>query len=395
MRVAQVLLRYDAPGGVETHVRELARELRTQGDQVTVFASDLFSEQGWDRRPSCSRELDGVPVERFPAVRRLIPGLTLPLLPGLVRALDRAHPEVIHAHSHRYGHVLQAALVAEAREIPLVVGTHYHPADPWEPTWKKGLLRGQDHLFGMTAYRTAGALVVESEHEARQVREFAPASKVRVIPPGIDLAPWRNLPTPEQARERLGLSRPYLLFAGRLAPNKGLRRLLEAWAGLPSTLRPPWLVVGQDWGERPALEARARELGVLSEVRFTGNLADPALYRAAFAGARLFVLPSDYEAFGLVLLEAMAARLPVVATSVGGVPEVVDPGRTARLVPPGDVGELRTALEQLLSDPGKARARGEAGRARVEALFSWARTGERVRALYGELGVSGRPPRAS
>ncbi|MDE1820047.1 MAG: glycosyltransferase family 4 protein [Euryarchaeota archaeon] len=393
MRVAQVLLRYDAPGGVETHVRELSRALRSAGDEVTVYASDLYSEQGWKRIEVPSTELDGIPVRRFPAVRRLVPGLTLPLLPGLVRALDEDRPEVIHAHSHRYGHVLESALVARARHLPLIVGTHYHPADPWEPPWKKGMLRGQDHLFGMTAYRTARALVVETEHEAVQVREFAPPEKVRVVPPGIDLASWSSLPTPREARRLLGLDEPYVLYAGRLAPNKGLRFLLEAWAGLPAKERPPWVVVGEDWGMRSTLEERARALGVAGEIKFLGNLAEPERYRAAFAGAMAFVLPSEYEAFGLVLLEAMAARLPVVATSVGGVPEVVEEGRTALLVPSANVEALRGALRTLLGDPGRARAMGEDGRRRVEERFSWTTTAERIRAIYrgarGEARASG------
>lgn len=388
MKVAQVLLRYDAPGGVETHVRELSRQLRTEGDEVRVYASDLFSEDGWVRRPDLSKKLDGIPVERFPAVKRLIPGLTLPLLPGLVGALDRDRPEVIHAHSHRYGHVLEASWVAGARGIPFVVTTHYHPADPWEPPIKKGLLRLQDHLFGATAYRTAGAIIAETRLEARALGEFAPASKVRVIPPGIDLSSWSSLPSPSEARARTGLPEGYLLFAGRLARNKGLLTLLEAWAGLPAASR-PWLVLsGQDWGMRGPLEARAKELGVLSRLRFLG-FPTPEMYRATFAGAAALVLPSDYEAFGLVLLEAMAAGLPIVATRVGGVPEAVQEGETALLVRPRDPGELRAALTQVLSDPVRARALGTAGRARVEG-FSWQRTCREVRAVYRELGAGGR-----
>lgn len=393
MRVAQVLLRYDAPGGVETHVRELSRELRKSGEEVRIYASDLFSEDGWVRRPNASRELDGIPVERFPAVKRLVPGLTLPLLPGLVGALDRDRPEVIHAHSHRYGHVLEAALVAESRDIPLVVTTHYHPADPWEPPIKKGLLRVQDFAFGATAYRTAGALIVETEREAAAVREFAPGTKLRVIPPGVDLERWSDLPSPEGARSLTGLPPKYLLFAGRLARNKGLPTLLEAWAGLPAASRPELVLVGQDWGMRGELEARAKQLGVLAHLRFLGSV-EPERYRAVFAGAGAFVLPSEYEAFGLVLLEAMAARLPIVATRVGGVPEVVAEGETALLVEAGNVGEMRSAIQGLLADPVRAKSLGDAGRARLEARFSWARTAKAVREVYREL-VDGAGPRSA
>jgi glycosyltransferase involved in cell wall biosynthesis len=385
MRVAQVLLRYDAPGGVETHVRELSRELRRAGDEVRIYASDLWTEEGWVRRPEASRSVDGIEVERFPAVRRAIPGLTLPLLPGLVEALDRDHPEVIHAHSHRYGHVLQASWVARSRSIPFVVTTHYHPADPWEPAVKKGLLRMQDHFFGMTAYRQAGAVVAETRAEAAMLRDFVPADRLRIVPPGIDLEAWSDLPTAESARASLALPPGYLLFAGRLAPNKGLLTGLEAWAALPSGERPPWVLVGQDWGMRGKLEERARALGVEKDLRILGNLPDATAYRSAFAGATALILPSEYEAFGLVLLEAMAARLPVVATAVGGVPEAVEDGRTALLVPPRDVAALSAALRTVLTDPAKARSLGDAGRARVEARFSWRQTAERLRSIYREI----------
>jgi glycogen synthase len=384
MKVAQVLLRYDAPGGVETHVRELARELTRAGDEVRVYASDLFSEDGWVRRPEASRSVDGIPVERFPAVKRLIPGLTLPLLPGLVGALDRDAPELIHAHSHRYGHVLEAALVASARDIPFVVTAHYHPADPWEPPMKKGLLRVQDYVFGATAYRAAGALIAQTKLEARALGEFAPAQRIRIIPPGIDLDAWATLPGPASARERTGLPEGYLLFAGRLARNKGLGTLLEAWAGLPAPTRPLLVLCGQDWGVRSGLETRARTLGVSDRIRFLGHPDDPT-YRAVFAGAAALVLPSDYESFGLVLLEAMAAGLPVISTRVGGIPEVVEEGRTALLVPSGNVPALRAALSAVLADPKRARELGAAGRARVEERFSWRRTADSVRQVYREL----------
>ncbi len=190
MKIAQVTLRFDAPGGVETNVREVSRRLRAAGEDVEVYSSDLYDEAGWDRRTNYAPMVDGVPVHRFPVRKRLIPGLTMPMMVGLMDALASSGVDVVHAHSHRYGHVLEAAAVAERRNIPLVVSTHYHPADHREPAWKRGMLRLQDVGFGATAYRVARALVVETEREASLVREFAPADRIHVIPPGIDLAEW-------------------------------------------------------------------------------------------------------------------------------------------------------------------------------------------------------------
>ena len=382
MKVAHVLLRFDAPGGVETNVREVTRRLLAAGEEVEVFASDLYDEGRWERRAGYAPTVDGVPVHRFSVRKRLVPGLTMPMMVGLIDALADSGVDVIHAHSHRYGHVLEAAAVAERLGIPLVVSTHYHPADRREPPWKRGLLRMQDVVFGMTAYRVARAIVVQTDREARLVGEFAPRAKMRTIAPGIDLASWS---TPEADRaESLGLPKEYFLFVGRVAPNKGLRTLLDALARIEPTARRPLVVMGRDWGERAALEAQARSLGLNGQVRFLDHVDAPTVYRGVIRGARALVLPSEWEAFGLVLLEAMVAGTPVVATEVGGVPEVLDAGRSGRLVPYGDPPQLAAALRSVVEDAPETDRLRTAGRERALG-FDWSVAVDRHRALYREL----------
>ncbi|HLM70367.1 MAG TPA: glycosyltransferase family 4 protein [Thermoplasmata archaeon] len=382
MKVAHVLLRFDAPGGVETNVREVTRRLRDAGEEVEVYASDLYDESSWERRSNYAPVVDGVPVHRFPVRKRLVPGLTMPMMVGLMDALSESGADVIHAHSHRYGHVLEAAAVADRLDIPLVVSTHYHPADRREPTWKRGLLRIQDTVFGMTAYRVARALVVQTDREAEMVGEFAPRKKLRTIAPGIDLSSWT---IPEADRpEGVDLPDQYFLFVGRLASNKGLPTLLDALAALEPRSRIPLVLMGRDWGARPALEAQARALGIADQLRFLEFVARPSSYRAVVRRARALVLPSEFEAFGLVLLEAMAAGTPIVATAVGGVPDVLDDGRSGRLVPYGDSVALARALRSVTEDAGETeRLRSVASR-RVQG-FDWSVTVDRHRALYREL----------
>ncbi len=382
MKIAHVTLRFDAPGGVETNVREVTRRLRAAGEEVEVFASDLFDEGRWERRDRYAPMVDGVPVHRFPVHKRLIPGLTMPMMVGLVDALAESGADVIHAHSHRYGHVLQAAAVAERLGIPLVVSPHYHPANRDEPPIKRGLLRMQDVGFGMTAYRLARALIVQTPREGRLVGEFAPSSKMRTIPPGIDLASWDS-PASDRS-EGLDLPAGYLLFVGRIAPNKGLGFLVEALARLPPADRPPLVLMGRDWGERARIESLARDRGVLDRLRFLDHVAEPATYRAVIRGASAFVLPSEWEAFGLVLLEAMVAGVPIVASAVGGVPDVLESGRLGRLVPYGDATALATALRETLRDGPTVRERVAEATRRVRG-YDWAETAERHRALYREV----------
>jgi glycosyltransferase involved in cell wall biosynthesis len=382
MKVAHVLLRFDAPGGVETNVREVTRRLRAAGEDVEVFASDLYDEARWERRSNYAPVVDGVPVHRFSVRKRLLPGLTMPMMVGLMDALSDSGPDVIHAHSHRYGHVLEAAAVADRLRIPLVVSTHYHPADRREPPMKRGLLRVQDVVFGMSAYRVARALVVQTDQEALLVREFAPAKKLRTIAPGIDLASWSN---PEADRtDGLDLPKEYFLFVGRLASSKGLPTLLDALARLAPDSRKPLVLMGRDWGEQARLEVRARKLGLSDSVRFLSHVEESSMYRGVIRHARALVLPSEWEAFGLVLLEAMAAGTPIVATAVGGVPDVLDQGRAGRLVPYGDAVALAQAMRSVVEDPGTTDRLRAVASERVRG-FDWSVTVERHRALYREV----------
>ena len=392
MKIVHVTLRFDAPGGVETNVRELARRTKAAGDEVEVFASDLYDEANWERRSSYRPLVDGVPVRRFPVRRKLVPIVTLPMMVGLIDALAASGADVIHAHSHRYGHVLQAAAVAAARRVPLVVSTSYHPPDRREPLRNRALFRLVDVGFGISAYRVAQAIVVQSELEARLVREFAPAAAVRIVPPGVDLAEWG---APEEDRaEGIALPSEYLVFAGRVASNKGLANLLRAIARLPEAVRRPLVLLGSDWGERAALDGLARGLGIGDRLQWVGYLADRRAYRAVLRGARALVLPSEWEAYGFVLLEAMAARTPIVATSVGAVPEVLEHGRAGLLVPYGDIPALSGALRSVVEDREGASARVEQGWRKVQEL-DWARSTERFRALYREVAAAAAGRRSS
>jgi glycosyltransferase involved in cell wall biosynthesis len=382
VKVVHVTLRFDAPGGVETNVRELSRRLVGLGDEVEVFASDLYDEASWDRRTNYRPTVDGVPVRRFGIRREMVPRLNLPMMVGLIDALADSGADVIHAHSHRYGHVLQAAAVAARTGVPLVISTSYHPADRRESRRNRLLLRLDDHAFGMTAYRVARAIVVQSELERRLLAEFAPAARLRIVPPGVDLAEWSH---PEQDRaDGLDLPPEFTLYAGRIASNKGLAFLIEALARVPASERRPLVLMGSDWGERASLEALAARRGVADRLVFLGHVPARSAYRAVFRAARSFVLPSEWEAYGFVLLEAMAARTPILASAVGAVPEVVGHGRYAALVPYGDTAALARGLVEVGRDVPECAARVREGFEHVRTL-DWAASAQRFHDLYREV----------
>lgn len=390
MRVAQVATRYPpGPGGVERHVAELSAHLGARGHQVEVYTSELYREFPWQRLPAA------VPREErqsFGSVHRL-PVWSLPgaahytFFRGLGKALARGRPDIVHAHTYGTHQVTVAARLRRQLGTPFVVTAHYHP--PWsiEGGWWRRRLRGfYDRLLAGPTLAGASRLVVQTPEEERLVRELGVAlPPVAIVPPGYSPPPAPPADGSPFARA-YGVDGPFLLFVGRLASNKGLLTLLAAFA--PLARRDPQaslVLVGEDGGMGAAVDDRSRELGLSGRVRRVGHVADERLLASAYREARALVLPSDYEAFGLVLLEGMAQGTPVVASRVGGIPELVDDGRTGLLVPPGAPPPLADAIARLWDDPELRRRLGEAGRTTVVPRYSWETVAGSLEGIYREV----------
>jgi len=216
-------------------------------------------------------------------------------------------------------------------------------------------------------------------------RRFASApAKVRLVPNGVDLKRFAPRPPSATLRARLEvpLSAPIAVSIGRHVPEKGYRHLVAGAARLERT-KPGvhWILVG-DGELRGELEAQAQRLGLASHVHFTGWRDDVA---DVLALADVFVLPSESEGFGRVLVEAMAMSRPIVATEVGGVPDIVLAGETGLVVRPADPLALADAVRALLDDPARAARLGAAGRARAESTFSLGAHVDGVERVYDEV----------
>jgi glycosyltransferase involved in cell wall biosynthesis len=207
-----------------------------------------------------------------------------------------------------------------------------------------------------------------------------PRHKILVIPNGIDLRDFEHLPGKHQARAMLGLSSDRMLVGtvARLNSVKRLDVLLQAMGSLLGV----YAVIVGDGSERAPLEAISERSGLAGRVHFAGQQDEVQTWLAALD---VFVLSSDWEGMPNALLEAMAAGLPVVATAVGGTPEVVVDGVTGLLVPPRDPVALAEAITRLLHDPDLRRQMGQAGRERVKERFTVERMVSRTEALYREL----------
>ena len=177
-----------------------------------------------------------------------------------------------------------------------------------------------------------------------------------------------------------GSAPPYVLFVGRISEQKGIFPLLEAAARFPPDVE---LVLCAASPDTPEIEARlAAAVAGRPRVRWINAMLPHDDVVQLYSHARVFVCPSVYEPFGLINLEAMACGTAVVASRVGGIPDVVVDGETGVLVPPGEPEALAAAVSALCGDPERAARFGAAGRRRVEAEFSWERIAERTLAVY-------------
>ena len=219
-------------------------------------------------------------------------------------------------------------------------------------------------LLGRASARLADRVLAPSARTAGELREDYGIRRAEVLPNvtgGLAVTPE---PPGETAADG------YLLFVGRLRVRKGVEVLLEALASAPESeggaLGALW--IAGDGEHREALERAAEERGLGDRVRFLGRRSAGQV-RGLLTGARALVVPSIYEGMPLVILESMEAAVPVVASGVSGIPEVVVDGETGWVVPAEDSTALAEALQQVADDPDEARRRGRAGHRRLEELY--------------------------
>jgi phosphatidyl-myo-inositol alpha-mannosyltransferase len=372
MRIALVCP-YDLsiPGGVQAHVLALADRLRRGGDEVRVVGPSSTDPARSDDVVAVGRSV-GVRFNRSVAPVALDPRAARSTL----RALRGLEPDVIHVHEPAVPVVSLAATLRAPR--PIVATFHawsdrdraYRAARPLlRPT-----LRRIDRRIAVSppaARHHAGALGL-------------PVGSFRVVPNGVDTARFRDAAALPELTAHPG---PVLLFVGRLEPRKGLEHLLRAHRMLRSDRPDAHLVVVGDGPERQSCE---RLLGAddRASVTFVGQVQPGALPRY-HASADVFVAPAlGGESFGIVLLEAMAAGVAVVASDIPGYRSVVDDGRDGVLVPPGRAGSLTGALRGLLADPERRAALVAAGH-RTADEHDWSVVAGRIREIYAEVATGG------
>ena len=351
-------------GGLETYCWEAGRALARRGHKVSIVA-------GLGGKPR-HQELE---LLRFGFRREQ----EWPDLGTRFRRLMERLSFAQHSLSHLVGAGYDAVIVNKPFDFPIL----------WQAR-RRGLAAqtlyrsgGTEFYFGDRYF--AGSIdhwLSTSRYNAAQV-EARYGRRVQVVHNGVDVDQFKPLPREKTLRQRLGLpdAARVLVSVGRLVGWKGLRVVLDVLQRLPQNVH--YLVAGEG-PEEARLREQAAQLGVGERVHFCGRIAHDQLPQV-LAQADLLLQPSlGEESFGITLVEAMACALPVLASRQGGMTEIVLPGVTGELLPPGEVEAWLACIAPLLAQPETMRAMGAAGRERAMAEFTWAANAAKLERVLQE-----------
>ncbi|HOW28002.1 MAG TPA: glycogen synthase [Elusimicrobiota bacterium] len=382
-------------GGAGIHVEYLSRELsRLMEMDVRCF--------GTQRARSPRLRVTG-----FPVLREIYAGCPS-LLKSPLQSFERCvrfaardtDADIVHCHTW-YTH-LGGILIKNCYGIPLVITTHsLEPLRPWK---REQLGRGYDMSSWVEkqALESADALIaVSGSMKQDLLRLFDVESRrIHVIHNGIDPDEFRKC-DPSPVIRRYGIRSPNVLFVGRITRQKGIRHLLNAIPSIDPRLQIVLCASSPDTPEiaretRAAIQKMNRGR---NNIVWINEMVDKKTLIQLYSASTVFCCPSIYEPFGIINLEAMSCEVPVVASAVGGICEVVQPGKTGLLVkmaqhktspfepvnPAGFSRDLASAINRVALTPGLAVRMGKAGRARVLDHFSWAAIAKRTHSLYHDL----------
>lgn len=364
-------------GGLGRHVHALGAHLAAAGHDVVVLCRRPMGTDA-STHPTTDEIVDGVRVVAVAedplhlVFTEDLVAWTLAVGHAMLRAgLGLGwRPDVVHAHDWLVAH--PAVALAQHHDVPLVVTVHATEAGR-HSGWLSAPLQRHVHSVEWWLVHDADAVIACSRAMADEATQlYSPTVPITVLPNGLDGRIPVRPRAPEPGR---------VLFLGRLEHEKGVQDLLAALPRIRAAHPGSRLVVAGGGTQTAWLHQRARAHRVARAVTWAGPL-EPEQIADELARAAVVVVPSRYEPFGIVALEAAAARAPVVASRSGGLAEVVVHGADGLGFAVGDVAGLAAAVVAVLSDPAAAHTRAEHAHARLAAEFTWARIAADTAALY-------------
>lgn len=380
MRVFEVM--ESTIGGTRRHLVGLVRGLVEAGDEVHLCVAV-------EREPRFRGDLDqlaalGVHVHEIPMARSISPGSDWRHVKQLTKLFKQYQPDVVHTHSSKAG-VLGRVAAGRAGCTATVHTPHTFAFlfDNMFSAPKRYLFKAiETHLAKRTARMIA---VSEGEAATMSAARVVANERVRVVPNGVDPAAWKTASATDRASIGVPVDAPMVLVAGLLNAAKGQDLAIDAIGKLDGV----HLVLAGHGEDQAALESQVKRLGLQARVHLLGWREDLA---GLMAAADLLLLPSRWEGMPYVVLEAMAAGKPVLATRVDGARDLVQDGVNGALVDVGDCAGLAKGLGELLSlSPTELDAMGRAGQARIEAGYTTKHMVAATRRVFEEaIGASQR-----
>jgi starch synthase len=361
-------------GGAGVHVKNLAIELsKMMKVDVRCFGNQKIEEKalrvigynGW-QKPTHEDKF-GLAVQT--------------LSTNLYTVYDKIDSDVVHTHTW-YGH-FAGFLAKMLYNIPFIATSH--TIEALRP-WKEDSLGRGYHLstwLEKTGIESADRIIAVSEAMKEDILKHfnVTEKKIEVIYNGVDINKWQYIPITDQLKQKYQIEDNYVLFVGRPNMQKGMEYLVDAADEIKVQV-----VMAAAGGDSEEYEEKImQKIKTRKNVLWIRKLLREDEYIQLYSSARAFVCPSIYEPFGIVNLEAMACKTPVVATAVGGIKEVVIPEVTGILIEPRNPHQIADSVNRILEDDELARKLGESGRKRVEECYSWRAIAKRTKKVYETL----------
>jgi starch synthase len=364
-------------GGAGVHVTYLSKalakimsvEVRAFGNQKNLERNPAVKGyQGW-------KEMEQKTDPHFSKVLE-------PFSKNLAMVKEPITSDLVHCHTW---YTLMGGFLAKTLyRLPLI--TTVHSLEPLRP-WKQEQLGNAYYLstwMEATGLQNADKIVAVSQEMKADILKLypIPEERIEVIYNGVDLNEFQ--PTHStKTLEDFGITQEYLLFVGRVSRQKGIIHLLDALDWLPENIQVVCCAGAPDTKEIKT-DINKKIKGKKNVVWIDQMLAKTQLVEL-YSHAAVFVCPSIYEPFGIINLEAMACRTPVVASAVGGIKEVVVPGVTGLLIEPGKPQAIAEAVSYLLANPAYRKKLGKQGRERVESMFTWDAIARQTKEMYARV----------